>query len=103
MRVSARKRRERGDASRKASKNPAAERPVVRRHGTRVPGGTLQDAALELLPAEERVDEIGEHEQRDEEPERVGGGHQTRSSTQRIRYANAKHAAAIPIAARSSI
>src|SRR2546425_2819176 len=40
---------ERARAGRRLSKgnrHPAAERPVVRRHGTRVPGETLRDAAL---------------------------------------------------------
>src|SRR5947209_10784209 len=34
------------NASPKENKNPAAERPVVRRHDTRVPGETLRDAGL---------------------------------------------------------
>jgi len=59
--------------------------------------------ALEVLAAEQGVHEVREHEQRNGEPEGVGGRHQTRSSTQRIRYANAKHVAAIAIAARSYI
>ena len=63
----------------------------------------MRTRPLEPLPAEERVDEVRQHEHGDDEAKCVGGGHQTRSMTQRIRYENAKQAAAMPRAARSYI
>ena len=59
----------------------------------------------EPLAAEERVDEIGEDEQRDDQPERVGGRqrHQTFSITYRNPKQNARQTAAMPSAARSYI
>ena len=47
--------------------------------------GDALAAHLELLSAKQRVDEVGEHGHRHDEPECVRSRHQTRSSTRRSR------------------
>ena len=76
---------------------PAPAEPHLRRSATAV------KPTVTVLTAEERVHEVREHEQRDDEPDDVGGRHQTRPSTQMSRNAKAKQAAAIASAARSYI
>ncbi len=65
--------------------------------------GDALPAHLELLPAEERVDEVDEDGDRDDQPEDVGRRHQTRPNAHSRTNAKAKQAAAMPIAARSYI
>src|SRR5262249_13083179 len=81
----------------------AAERIGERDQHDRV-DEDLRDALpahLEALPAKQRVHQVAEHEQRDGKPERVGGRHQTRSSTYNSRKTNRKQPAATASEARS--
>src|SRR5262249_30886104 len=85
------------------ARHPDPERVAERDQRGRV-DQELRDplaAHLQVLPAEERVDEVRDHRDCHGEAEGVGGGHQTRSRTYRSRKATAKHATTIPSAARS--
>src|SRR4029077_380041 len=60
-------------------------------------------AHLETLPSQQRVDQVDEDADRDDQPEDVARGHQTRSSANRRTNAKAKHATAIARASMSAM
>ena len=60
-------------------------------------------AHLETLPAQQRIDQIRENANRDDQSEEVARRHHTRSSANRIANANAKQASAIASASMSAM